>query len=47
MAEVDLYLLREYRWCEVHGNAYRRPQLYHALIDETVNAPFVREDKRG
>lgn len=47
LAQVDLDLLREYRQCEVHGNAYRRPQLYHALIDETVNAPFVREDKRG
>lgn len=47
MAEVNLDLLREYRRCEVHGNAYRRPQFYHALIDETVNEPFVREDKRG
>ena len=46
MAEVDLDLLRKYRSCEVHGNAYRRPQLYRALIDETVNKPFVREDKR-
>ena len=46
LAEVDLDLLREYRACEVHGNAYRRPQLYHALIDETVNEPFIREDKR-
>lgn len=46
MAQIDLDLLREYRSCEVHGNAYRRPQLYHALIDETVNEPFIREDKR-
>lgn len=46
MAQVDLDLLREYRSCEVHGNAYRRPQLYYALIDETVNEPFIREDKR-
>ena len=46
MAQVDLDLLREYRACEVHGNAYRRPQLYHALINETVNEPFIREDKR-
>ena len=46
IARVDLDLLREYRACEVHGNAYRRPQLYHALIDQTVNEPFVREDKR-
>ena len=46
VAEVDLDLLREYRACEVHGNAYRRPQLYGALIDKTINEPFVREDKR-
>ena len=46
VAEVDLDLLREYRTCEVHGNAYRRPQLYHALTDEAVNEPFIREDKR-
>ena len=46
IAEIDLNLLREYRACEVHGNAYRRPRLYHALTDETVNEPFIREDKR-
>ena len=46
VAEVDLDLLREYRACEVHGNAYRRPNLYHPLTDETVNEPFIREDKR-
>lgn len=46
MAQVDLDLLREYRVCEVHGNAYRRPNLYHPLTDETVNEPFIREDKR-
>lgn len=46
IAEIDLDLLREYRSCEVHGNAYRRPNLYHPLIDETVNEPFIREDKR-
>ena len=46
VAEVDLDQLREYRACEVHGNAYRRPQLYHPLVDETVNEPFIREDKR-
>lgn len=46
VAEVDLDLLREYRACEVHGNAYRRPHLYGALLDETVCEPFIREDKR-
>ncbi len=46
MAQVDLDLLREYRACEVHGNAYRRPHLYGVLMDETINEPFVRDDKR-
>lgn len=46
MAQIDLDLLREYRACEVHGNAYRRPHLYGDLLDETVNEPFVREDRR-
>lgn len=46
IAELNLDLLREYRSCEVHGNTYRRPQLYHALIDTTINEPFIRNDKR-
>lgn len=46
VAELDLDLLREYRACEVHGNAYRRPTLYGALTDKTVNEPFIRKDKR-
>lgn len=46
IAEVDLDLLREYRACEVHGNTYRRPRLYHHLTDEMVNEPFIRNDKR-
>lgn len=46
MAQVDLDLLREYRAFEVHGNAYRRPHLYGVLMDETINEPFVRDDKR-
>ena len=45
-AGLYLDMLRSYRTKEVHGNAYRRPQLYHALTDETVNEPFIREDKR-
>lgn len=46
MAELDLDLLREYRACEVHGNAYRCPQLYQEIVNTTVNEPFIREDKR-
>ena len=46
VAEIDLDLLREYRACEVHGNAYRRPHLYKELLDEEIKAPFIREDRR-
>lgn len=46
VAELDLDLLREYRACEVHGNAYRRPHLYKNLLDTEVKAPFIRQDKR-
>ena len=31
LATLDLDLLREYRRTEVHGNAYRRPELYGLL----------------
>lgn len=46
VASLDLDMLRRYRAEEVHGNAYRRPALYGALLDTTVHPPFVREDKK-
>ena len=46
LSEIDLDLLREYRQCEVHGNAYRRPHLYGDLLNTAVQAPFIRGDKR-
>ncbi len=46
LAELDLDMLRRYRAQEVHGNAYRRPALYGALLDPTVHPPFVRENKK-
>ncbi len=46
LAELDIEQLRRYRAEEVHGNAYRRPALYRALLDTTVHPPFVRDDKR-
>lgn len=45
LAELDLALLREYRRSEVHGNAYRRPELYGKLTDRAVKEPFIRADK--
>ena len=42
----DLDMLRAYRKSEVHGNAYRRPELYGRLINERVEEPFIRKDRR-
>ena len=46
MARFDLDMLRDYRSSEVHGNAYRRPELYAPLLDRQINPPFVRSDRR-
>ena len=46
LADFDMDLLREYRRCEVHGNAYRHPQKYHILTEERIRDPFVRSDYR-
>lgn len=44
LAGLDLDQLRRYRACEVHGNAYRRPQKYGLLLDAKVDPPFLREN---
>ena len=41
-ASFDMDELRDYRQREVHGNAYRRPGLYSALISEEKMPPFFR-----
>ena len=46
LADIDLDRLRRYRNEESWGNAYRRPRLYGALLDEGVRPPFVRPDAR-
>lgn len=46
LAELDLDQLRRYRESEVHGNAYRRPQKYGLLTDETREPPFIRREYR-
>ena len=46
LAEFDLDRMREYRRSEVHGNAYRRPEKYHILIENRREEPFLREDYR-
>ena len=40
-------MIREYRKNEVHGNAYRRPDLYGLLLSPERSEPFVRADYRG
>lgn len=42
LADLDLNLLRNYRHREVHGNAWRRPELYGPLTEKEVKPPFVR-----
>lgn len=46
LAEFDMNMIREYRRNEVHGNAYRKPKKYKAIVSETVEEPFVRHDSR-
>ena len=46
IAQFDMDMLREYRQKEVHGNCYRRPELYGELISTAVNEPFIRQ-RRG
>ncbi len=47
MAEFDMDMLRAYRENEVHGNCYRRPNVYGALTETMVLPPFTRRDKRN
>lgn len=46
IADFALDDIRDYRNREVHGNAYRKPQMYHKLIDEEILPPFVRSDRK-
>ncbi len=46
LADFPLGQMRAYRSAEVHGNAYRRPDLYGGLTEEGVLPPFVRPDRR-
>jgi predicted amidohydrolase len=47
IADFPIDEMREYRGCEVHGNAYRHPQKYKLLISEAIEEPFLRtEDQK-
>jgi len=43
IASFPMDELRDYRRREIHGNAYRRPEKYHALISEEKAEPFIRK----
>ncbi|MBQ7783210.1 MAG: carbon-nitrogen hydrolase family protein, partial [Oscillospiraceae bacterium] len=45
-AELDIEQLRGYRENEVHGNAYRKPLKYGALLETHISEPFIRTDRR-
>ena len=46
LADFPLDRMRRYRESEVHGNAYRRPELYSELTARETAPPFVRADRR-
>ncbi|MBN1287356.1 MAG: carbon-nitrogen hydrolase family protein [Anaerolineae bacterium] len=46
IARFDIDALRDYRAREIWGNAYRRPGLYHSLVETGVAGPFARADAR-
>lgn len=45
--DIPIAKIREYRSREVHGDAYRRPELYGALTENEKKPPFVRESFRN
>lgn len=46
LADFPMDRLRAYRAEEVHGNAYRRPELYGALLETAIHPPFCRPDRK-
>ena len=46
IAEFPIEEIREYRSCEVHGNAYRHPAKYKLLVSEIIEETFIRKDYR-
>ena len=46
LADFPMDEIREYRKREVHGNAWRRPELYGELISRKVEEPFIRDRRK-
>lgn len=47
IADFNLDDIRYYRNNEVHGNAYRRPEMYSKLVDKKICEPFIRDDRKA
>jgi predicted amidohydrolase len=47
IARFPIDELRDYRKREIHGNAYRRPEKYHLLINKDKSEPFIRKNMAG
>ena len=46
-ADFDMDAIRAYRAQEMMGNTYRKVKAYGALLCETIEAPFIREQQSG
>jgi len=46
VAPFDLEAMRAYRARETWGNAYRTPDRYRALAEQSIEHPFIRKDAR-
>lgn len=46
IVDMPIGAIRRYRSSEVHGDAYRRPEMYALLAKDMKKAPFLREDFR-
>ena len=47
VADFPIDELRAYRSTEVHGNAYRCPEIYKILTESKIQEPFIRPDYRN
>ena len=44
--DMPISAIRRYRNSEVHGDAYRRPEMYGLLTEDMKRSPFLRADFR-
>lgn len=46
LCQLNMNEIRDYRSRETLGDAYRKPYAYKQIIEDNVQAPFVRRDSR-